>query len=131
MILNADVQPIIILLISSRAQEVSRHTSAVVGFLQAAEPLLFDRVESLPSLNMIGDDTLEEVPYYFIDLSADVRWKRYKVRFLLLILEYIDERANVRSHLYRKFVASLQSLLGCLAHADTGGCAGDDDCSCW
>lgn len=37
----------------------------------------------------------------------------------------------MRSDLYRELVASLQGLFGRLAHAYSGGRAGNDDCSCW
>ena len=52
-------------------------------------------------------------------------------RSLLLILEYIDERSNMRRDLHLKLVTSLESLLRRLAHAYSGGRTGDDDCSCW
>jgi hypothetical protein len=53
-----------------------------------------------------------------------------QVRSSLLVLEQIDQRANMRSDLYREFVAGLECLFGRLAHADSGGCSGNDNCSC-
>jgi hypothetical protein len=57
-------------------------------------------------------------------------WYAGQARYLLLVLEHIDQRSNVGRDLYRKLVASLQSLFGRLTHAYSGGCTGNDDRSC-
>ena len=66
--------------------------------------------------------------YLCIDLSTIARLLRQKV--LLLILEHIDQRSNMRTDLYCELIASLQSLFGRLSHSYSGGSAGNDDCSC-
>ena len=70
-----------------------------------------------------GRREYRNVLYYYMDLPA--------IRSSLLILEHIEQRANMRSDLYRKLVASLQSLFGRLTHAYSSGGAGNDDRSCW
>lgn len=54
-----------------------------------------------------------------------------RVGALLLVLEHIDQRPNMRGYLYRELVASLQSLFGRLAHTYSRRGTGNDDRSCW
>lgn len=50
---------------------------------------------------------------------------------LVLVLEYVDQRSDVRKDLHRELVAGLQGLLRLFAHAYSGWRTSDDNRSCW